>query len=91
MPTFGGPDQASMAERAVRRPYPRREPSAVVPLAGSACGPPARAVPSATAGILWEPGGVIPRPDHPAADLSRERIKRRPILGGLISEYERAA
>ena len=32
-----------------------------------------------------------PRPDHPAADLSQERIKRRPILGGLISEYERAA
>jgi integrase-like protein len=32
-----------------------------------------------------------PRPDHPAADLSQERIKRRPVLGGLISEYERAA
>jgi hypothetical protein len=31
------------------------------------------------------------RPDHPAADLSQERIKRRPILGGLINEYERAA
>ena len=32
-----------------------------------------------------------PRPDHPTADLSRGRIKRRPVLGGLISEYERAA
>ena len=32
-----------------------------------------------------------PRPDHPVADLSRERIKLRPVLGGLISEYERAA
>jgi len=32
-----------------------------------------------------------PRPGHPAADLSRKRIKRRPILGGLINEYERAA
>ncbi len=32
-----------------------------------------------------------PRPDHPVADLSDERIKRRPVLGGLISEYERAA
>ena len=32
-----------------------------------------------------------PPPDYPAADLSRERIKRRPILGGLINEYERAA
>jgi putative transposase len=32
-----------------------------------------------------------PQPDHPAADLSKERIKRRPVLGGLISEYERAA
>ena len=32
-----------------------------------------------------------PRPDHPVADLSRERIKRRPDLGGLINEYERSA
>ena len=32
-----------------------------------------------------------PRPDHPAADLSHERIQRRPVLGGLINEYERAA
>ncbi|MDT3440854.1 integrase core domain-containing protein [Pseudofrankia sp. BMG5.37] len=32
-----------------------------------------------------------PRPDHPIADLTTERIKRRPVLGGLISEYERAA
>jgi putative transposase len=32
-----------------------------------------------------------PRPDHPIADLSKERIKRRPVLDGLISEYERAA
>ena len=33
----------------------------------------------------------LPRPDHPAADPSKERIRRRPVLGGLISEYERAA
>jgi len=32
-----------------------------------------------------------PRPDHPVADLSRERIKRQPVLGGLINEYERSA
>ena len=32
-----------------------------------------------------------PRPDHPVADPSRERIKRRPVLGGLLNEYERAA
>ena len=32
-----------------------------------------------------------PRPDHPPADLSQERIKRRPVLGGLTNEYERAA
>ncbi len=30
-----------------------------------------------------------PRPDHPVADFSRKRIKRRPVLGGLINEYER--
>ena len=32
-----------------------------------------------------------PRPDHPVADLSRERIRRRRVLGGLINEYERTA
>jgi putative transposase len=32
-----------------------------------------------------------PRPDYPPVDLSHERIQRRPVLGGLISEYERAA
>jgi putative transposase len=32
-----------------------------------------------------------PRPDQPVAELSKERIQRRPVLGGLINEYERAA
>jgi putative transposase len=32
-----------------------------------------------------------PRPDHPALDIDRQRIRRRPVLGGLISEYEPAA
>jgi transposase len=32
-----------------------------------------------------------PRPDHPVADLTQKQIKRRPILGGLINEYEQAA
>jgi putative transposase len=32
-----------------------------------------------------------PQLDHPAADPDHERIKRRPILGGLINEYEHAA
>ncbi len=32
-----------------------------------------------------------PRPDHPIADLSQEQIRRRPVLSGLINEYERAA
>jgi putative transposase len=31
-----------------------------------------------------------PRSDRPAADLAHE-VKRRPVLGGLIYEYERAA
>jgi putative transposase len=32
-----------------------------------------------------------PRPDHPAPRRGRQRVRRRSILGGLISEYERAA
>ena len=32
-----------------------------------------------------------PRPDHPVAELSTKRIQRRPVPGGLIGEYERAA
>ncbi|MGB7795618.1 MAG: integrase core domain-containing protein [Pseudonocardiaceae bacterium] len=34
-----------------------------------------------------------PQPTHPAAaaDLSHKHIKRRPVLGGLTNEYERAA
>jgi putative transposase len=32
-----------------------------------------------------------PRPGHPVADLSRKRIKHRPVLGGLINEYQRTA
>jgi hypothetical protein len=32
-----------------------------------------------------------PRPGHPVADLPPKRIKRRPTLGGLLNEYQRAA
>jgi transposase InsO family protein len=32
-----------------------------------------------------------PRSDHPAANLGHQRIRRRPVLEGLINEYERAA
>jgi transposase InsO family protein len=32
-----------------------------------------------------------PRPDHAVADLSQEQVKRQPMLGGLINEYERVA
>jgi putative transposase len=32
-----------------------------------------------------------PRPGHPLAELSHQRIKRKPARGGLINEYERAA
>ncbi len=32
-----------------------------------------------------------PQPTHPVADLSHERIKRQPVLGGLINDYERVA
>ena len=30
-------------------------------------------------------------PDHRVADLSQVRVKRRPVFGGLLNEYERAA
>jgi transposase InsO family protein len=36
-------------------------------------------------------GLLPPRPDHAVPDLAHQRIRRRPILGGLINEYERAA
>jgi transposase InsO family protein len=32
-----------------------------------------------------------PRPDHPVADVSQKRIRRQPVLGGLLNEYQRAA
>jgi len=32
-----------------------------------------------------------PRPDAPVPELIRGRIRRRPILGGLINEYKAAA
>jgi len=32
-----------------------------------------------------------PRPNHPALNTNCQRIRRRPVLGRLISEYERAA
>ncbi|MEV1286166.1 integrase core domain-containing protein [Micromonospora sp. NPDC049679] len=32
-----------------------------------------------------------PRSDRPVIDLTHKRIKRRPVLGGLITEYERSA
>ncbi|MEU5849756.1 integrase core domain-containing protein [Saccharopolyspora shandongensis] len=32
-----------------------------------------------------------PRPSHPVTNLSHKRIKTRPVLDGLINEYERAA
>jgi len=38
---------------------------------------------------LVTPGTL--RPDHAVADLSKERIRRRSVLGGLINEYKRAA
>jgi hypothetical protein len=28
-------------------------------------------------------------PDHPIADVTTERVKRRPVLGGLVNQYER--
>ncbi|MEU7873564.1 integrase core domain-containing protein [Dactylosporangium sp. NPDC049140] len=43
----------------------------------------------------WRPHCALdlrqPRSERPTVDLTQERIKRRPILGGLVNEYERAA
>jgi putative transposase len=32
-----------------------------------------------------------PRPNLPAQGLNQQRIRRRPVLGGLINEYDPAA
>jgi hypothetical protein len=42
-------------------------------------------------GLIAAASFARPGPTTPVADLSQERIKRWPVLGGLISEYERAA
>jgi len=46
-------------------------------------------------GGRWPPQAGCPgnggKLNHPIADLSQERIKRQPVLGGLLIEYERAA
>jgi putative transposase len=43
----------------------------------------------------WRPHRALqlepPRSSRPVVDLAKERIKRRPVLGGLVNEYERAA
>jgi len=43
----------------------------------------------------WRPHRSLdlqpPRSERPVVDLARERIKRRPVLGGLINEYDRVA
>ena len=53
-----GPDHAPLAERAVRRPHPKQEPSALAAHAGICAGggPPIRAVPTATASFCGSPG-----------------------------------
>ncbi|WP_131769299.1 transposase [Candidatus Frankia datiscae] len=33
----------------------------------------------------------LPRPDRPIADVTTERIKHRPVFGGLVNEDEGAA
>ncbi|MGP8001491.1 MAG: hypothetical protein ACLPKI_29830 [Streptosporangiaceae bacterium] len=42
-------------------------------------------------GLIAAASSARPAPDQPVAHLSKERIKRRPGLGGLINDYERAA
>jgi hypothetical protein len=47
--------------------------------------------PYATWGVFVDDAAKPVPPQNQAADRSRERIKRRPVLGGLTSEYERVA
>jgi putative transposase len=44
--------------------------------------------PKATASIA---GATSPRPDATVPESIRGRIRRRPVLGGLINDYEAAA
>ena len=75
------PDRQNRAHRP--HPHLRRAPPADRPC------PVQRALQraAATSGAAASP----PRPDHPTLDLDRQLIRRRPVLGGLINEYERAA
>jgi len=43
------------------------------------------------AGGVTAASSARPGPTTPVADLSQERIKRWPVPGGLINEYEQAA
>jgi hypothetical protein len=51
-------------KRAIRRPHPRQEPSAVIPLAGICAGAARKGGPYRDRTDLWKPGGEIP-PGYP--------------------------
>ena len=42
-------------------------------------------------GVRAEHCDSSPHTDQPAPDVTQPQIRRRPILGGLINEYERGA
>jgi putative transposase len=71
-------DRADRQDAHLRRTPPAQRPDRVCPALQ-------RPAPTALASCSR------PRPDHPVADLTQQQIKRRPILGGLINEYERSA
>jgi hypothetical protein len=72
------PDRGYRPDADLRRTAPADDP-------GRVRGPLQRTAPSS------QPRASPPRADHPPADLSKKRIQRRPLLGGLINEYDRAA
>jgi hypothetical protein len=58
------PDPASLAERALRRPNPRQEPSAVIPIAGICAGAAGNSGPYRNRTVLREPRVRLPSATH---------------------------
>ena len=76
-----------------RSPPGQRSPTGCSSSANGICGRswPSSRITTTGGGPIAADSSARPAPTTPVADLAKERIKRRPVLGGLINEYERAA